>query len=203
MNSDSLVSYCLNSGQLYRQSDFTLVLPTPQIVSPRGGPLVALFRHLLSGSEIEIAAKYYTLQRELGNFHRDEVQCVGRLLLFDDDLAIYFHQRLIEPIEKYIGATLSRAYTLASIYPAGCSLDRHTDRAACGWTLSILIGSTVLHGVTDFEKMCFDCHGYEVRVPREPGDALLFNGVETPHWRHPNSNSGTLHTTLLLHFRPV
>ena len=83
-------------------------------------------------------------------------------------------------IQKAIGKKLYPTYYFDRIYYAGTELPVHADRAACEISISIHIGNTV-------EKPWpFFIETPDERILSfnfEPGDAVIYKGLELPHWR--------------------
>ena len=103
-------------------------------------------------------------------------------------------ESLVPEIEQVTQRPLFPTYSFFRIYRAGNKLERHTDRPACEFSVSLNLG-------------------YRAPVPwplwvegplgarsaaLEPGDAVVYRGIECPHWRE--SFDGEFVAQLFLHY---
>lgn len=97
-------------------------------------------------------------------------------------------------VEHCTGLSLFPTYSYGRIYKKGDELVRHLDRAACEVSVSLNLGQIPdepwpLH-VQWGER--------DVPVKLKPGDALLYRGIELPHWREPYTGESL--TQVFLHY---
>lgn len=90
--------------------------------------------------------------------------------------------RLTPSVERLARTPLFPTYAFFRIYRAGASLPRHADRGACEISLSLNLGYDA-NGPWPF--FVSTIKSGERAVLLEPGDALLYRGVEVEHWREP------------------
>ncbi len=82
-------------------------------------------------------------------------------------------------LETLIGRRLYPTYAYFRVYNHGASLARHTDRPACEISLSLCIG---YEGNENWPLYVEGPQGvFAARL--EPGDGLLYRGIDCPHWR--------------------
>jgi hypothetical protein len=79
-----------------------------------------------------------------------------------------------EMVEELVFPT----YTYSRIYRNGNVLERHIDRPACEISLSVH-----LCGDRDWPIYMETPEGVQVPVILGPGDAAIYLGCDTPHWR--------------------
>jgi hypothetical protein len=79
-----------------------------------------------------------------------------------------------EMVEELVFPT----YTYSRIYRNGNVLERHTDRAACEISLTVH-----LHGDKEWPIYMETPNRVQVPVILGPGDAAIYLGCDTPHWR--------------------
>jgi hypothetical protein len=84
-------------------------------------------------------------------------------------------------VEQQTGVAVWPTYSYFRVYRHGDILRRHTDRPACEISLTVCLGFVApatwpiwIEGPSSAD-----------RVELEAGDALLYRGIECPHWREP------------------
>lgn len=96
-------------------------------------------------------------------------------------------------ISKIIDETVLPTYCYARVYKNGDDLKKHIDRPACEISLTLH-----LDGDTNWEIFIETPSGDEVSIDLEQGDALLYLGCNTPHWR--NKYEGDFYSQVFLHY---
>lgn len=86
---------------------------------------------------------------------------------------------LLPEIEHASGLKLFPTYSYFRVYKSGDTLAKHTDRPSCEISVSLCLGSeegqpwpVLIEGPRGTSSVNLDA-----------GDALLYRGVECPHWR--------------------
>jgi hypothetical protein len=86
---------------------------------------------------------------------------------------------LLPVAEKVSRAQLFPTYSYFRVYSRGDVLDKHTDRPSCEISLSLCLGyeaerpwPLLVEGPAGMSS-----------IELAPGDALLYRGIECPHWR--------------------
>ena len=92
-----------------------------------------------------------------------------------------------------IGEMVFPTYSYARIYRKGNVLERHVDRPACEISLTVH-----LWGDKKWPIYMEKPNGEAVNVVLNPGDAVLYLGCETPHWR--NAYEGEEYGQVFLHY---
>ena len=98
---------------------------------------------------------------------------------------------LIPKIEQLAGEKVFPTYSYFRVYLQAAALKRHTDREACELSLTVCLGGD------PWALWIEGPHGRS-RVMLKPGDALLYRGLECPHWR--NTFPGHTAIQLFLHY---
>ena len=98
-----------------------------------------------------------------------------------------------QPImEKTTGLKLQPSYTYARIYKKGDILKRHKDRFSCeisttlnlggdDWPIYLSPNENV--GIPDWKKITTVSKAKGVKINLNPGDMLVYRGMELEHWR--------------------
>jgi hypothetical protein len=84
-------------------------------------------------------------------------------------------------------------YCYARIYKEGSVLKKHTDRPACEISLTVH-----LDGDKDWDIFIETSNKIQKPISLRKGDAMLYLGCNTPHWREPFS--GKYYSQVFLHY---
>ena len=128
-----------------------------------------------------LKSKYVSpFERILGSYDDHHVPdtygCYG-------DVAMETLMLKIKPtMEKETSLKLNPSYTFLRIYKKGDILSRHKDRFSCEISTTLNLGG-------DPWPIYLEPSGEEgkkgVKVDLEPGDMLVYRGIELEHWREP------------------
>jgi hypothetical protein len=99
--------------------------------------------------------------------------------------------RLAPQIEAIAGVKVYPTYSYFRVYLQNASLKRHTDREACELSATICLGG---------DPWAFWIEGPHgpSSIVLKPGDAILYRGLECPHWRDAFTGSSAIQ--LFLHY---
>lgn len=111
--------------------------------------------------------------------------------------ALPFVRLLVEKIpevSRLVGENVLPTYVYSIIYKNNSELIRHKDRDACEISLTVSLSKDVNWPICvkgrSGEEVCFELN---------PGDALLYRGCETEHWR-PNKFLGENLSQTFMHY---
>lgn len=99
----------------------------------------------------------------------------------------------INKVENCVGEKLLPTYTYARIYRNGAVLEKHTDRPACEISITLNLKTDVVWPIY-FQTPS----GNEVELMLNPGDAAVYLGCVSPHWR--NKFNGQESVQVFLHY---
>jgi hypothetical protein len=101
---------------------------------------------------------------------------------------------LLPQIEKSSGLKLFPTYSYCRVYKHGDVLSRHTDRVSCEVSISICLG------YKPNKPWPFWIEGPKgpSSIILKPGDAVLYRGIECPHWRE--AFAGEYQAQIFLHY---
>lgn len=102
-------------------------------------------------------------------------------------------EELLPAIEKIACKELYKTYSMGRQYKKGDVLRSHRDRHACEVTVSICLGHEKMWPLWINDK-----NEKAIKVDLEPGDALIFKGIDHAHWRE--RNEGGSCSQLFLHY---
>lgn len=105
----------------------------------------------------------------------------GSVNLPADELMEFLLRGLHARVEDFSGLKLDPTYSFLRIYRRGNILQRHVDRASCEVSVSLNLGP---HHAPPWPLWIKGPQGASA-VRLEPGDAVLYRGIECEHWREP------------------
>ncbi len=116
-----------------------------------------------------------------GRARRRDKQVPGAPAAYGDPFMENLLERLLPRIELTVGRRLYPTYSYLRVYRNGNELPRHKDRPACEISLSLCLG---YHAACPWPLFIEGPNGV-FAAALEPGDALLYKGMECAHWREP------------------
>lgn len=87
-----------------------------------------------------------------------------------------------QDVGELLGLELTPTYSFARLYRRGHELGRHTDRPSCEHSISVHLASA---GSTPWPLELEDLSAEHRSIELEPGTAIVYRGVDLPHWRRP------------------
>lgn len=154
-------------------------------------------RNIWDPKELQEEIEYDTGKldyNQFGKFNKtEETQVPGSKARHSYPPYKFYHSQLRRKIEKIIGNELFNTYYYDRIYYAGQELVKHMDRDVCEISLTFQIGSNckepwpiwIKTPDTYDENKNIIKKGKEVFIKLNDGDAVIYKGVERPHWRQP------------------
>lgn len=101
------------------------------------------------------------------------------------ELAMMYLQHQLAPlINELVPSPSEPTYTWLTRYRGGSSLGRHTDRPQCRWNVSFDLGREALVPGAPPWRFFIETDGHVSDVALARGEAVLYSGTESPHWRH-------------------
>lgn len=129
---------------------------------------------------VDFLYRYALKASKWGAMRRDDRQAPLTPSIHGDPVMESLLQALLSRIEEASGERLHPTYSYFRVYKRGDVLLRHTDRPACEVSVTLSLG---FKPEDQPWPICLERDGVPLSVPLQPGDALLYKGVETPHWR--------------------
>ena len=97
-------------------------------------------------------------------------------------------------LSKAINCALYPTYSYLRIYVKGAELEKHVDRHSCEVSATLPIS----YDCPGIWPLYIEAGDRVTRVELEPGDALLYKGIEVPHWRE--AFEGERQVQVFLHY---
>lgn len=125
-----------------------------------------------------------------------------RFVLHEDPIALCYQRQLLRTVRSLVGQAVRPSGASVSAYLGGSALDRHVDGPTSDWNVSIQID--VAHEASDVAPWPLYLDPWPARVPAvgvrlRLGDAVVYSGNRTHHYRHQLPRNQRC-TTLTLHY---
>lgn len=135
---------------------------------------------LITGSRLTELYSYALAEARSGRL-RGDMQVPGTPAAYGDVMMENLLKSLRPSIQRATGLELYPTYSYFRVYKKGDILKQHTDRFACEISVTLCIG---------FQAdapwpIWIMANNAELPIDLEPGDALIYRGIEVPHWRTP------------------
>ena len=102
---------------------------------------------------------------------------------------------LMTPVlSEALNCELYPTYSYLRIYVKGAVLAKHVDRFSCEVSATVPIE----HDGPGIWPLCLAIGGNVKKIELEPGDALIYKGIQIPHWREPFE--GDRQVQIFLHY---
>ena len=152
-----------------------------------------VWQSCLNDPELTLLYRWACRRAEVGTMFLDDTS-PGALSSAGDVFMDGLLLDLLPRAEELSGLKLFPTYSYFRVYHRGDVLGRHTDRQSCEISLSLCLG---YQGEKPWPLMVEGPEGSSA-VALAPGDALLYRGIECPHWREPLE--GERNAQVFLHY---
>ena len=123
----------------------------------------------------------YVLEREAAGTMAADPDWPGTPVQYGDIVMEHLLERFRPVVEEASGRPLFPTYSYLRLYKTGNLLKPHRDRPACEISLSLSIGQEPASAW----PLWLRGPSGPAAVELQPGDAVLYRGIETEHWRDP------------------
>jgi hypothetical protein len=145
----------------------------------------AVLRDIIPPLQLAALRKYVrALDRKMYLELEERTIAENRYSIHNDETARFIHHQLTRLVNRIIPDQMIPSFTFLSVHKPGAQLHRHTDRPQCAWNLSLLIDTEPEAGLADAWPFYLEIEGRSEKVQLEMGDAVLYSGKRTPHWRN-------------------
>ena len=121
----------------------------------------------------------YVLEREAAGAMAADPDWPGTPVAYGDVVMEHMLERLRPQVEAASGRRLFPTYSYLRLYKTGNALRPHFDRPACEISLSLNIGQEPPVAWPLWLRGSSGPHEVEL----QPGDAVMYRGMELEHWR--------------------
>jgi hypothetical protein len=156
----------------------------------------AILRQVIHPLQLSALREYFSELNRKGYLKESSNRhyATNRRTLAGEDTARFVHQQITPLVSRITPAPVVPTHTTLATYKPGASLRRHTDITECVWNISLLIDSVPEADAARAWPFYLEIEGLAREVRLGAGDAVLYRGRETPHWREtlPEGHEATL-----------
>tara|TARA_B100000900_G_scaffold415836_1_gene447430 strand:- start:58 stop:696 length:639 start_codon:yes stop_codon:yes gene_type:complete len=132
-----------------------------------------------------------------GTFSKD-VMAPNTYCIYADGVFETLLMKVLPIMEKTTGYELFPTYSYARLYTKGAVLPRHKDRTSCEISCTLNLGGNMWPIFVDGTG---GTNQKGTQVELDPGDMLVYSGIELEHWR--NKFMGDECAQVFLHYNRV
>jgi hypothetical protein len=141
----------------------------------------AVARSFVAKPALSFLYEYALKSSEHGNMDKGDALIPGTPCCYADPFMESLLEMLTPKVESVTGVRLFPTYSYFRVYKNGDLLKRHHDRPACEVSVTLNLG---FHAEKPW-PIWLEVEGEARPTILEPGDALLYKGIELIHWRDP------------------
>ena len=153
-----------------------------------------VLRGLLPRSTTEKLLNHVMKVSADSGFTSGDEQVPGTPAVYADPAMEHLLERLGPIVESTTGILVYPTYSYYRVYKKGDCLKKHRDREACEISLSLSLG----YEPNEAYPFWLDAGLGAQEILMEPGDAVLYRGIEVLHWR--NEFTGDYAAQVFLHY---
>jgi hypothetical protein len=128
-----------------------------------------------SDGQIERLESLQDMMNARPNTYYKDPQCPQSFAIYNDEMLDYLLREAQPELSALLGFYLAPTYVYARIYQPGEVLERHIDREACEFSVTLTLG---------YEGEVWPIHiGDSGPLLLEPGDIAIYLGHQVEHWR--------------------
>jgi hypothetical protein len=154
---------------------------------------------LLPSFQVGALRRYYRHHVRAGSYTLGDEQVRLRHVAHNDGVAAFFHCQLTHAVTDIAGTIVRPSYSYLAAYESGASLDRHTDREQCEYSITMCIDATPEPDHQAPWPIQLDVADGALRIWQNIGEGLVYRGRYVPHYRDPLPEGNTS-TSLLFHY---
>jgi len=154
----------------------------------------AVRRSVLSASSTSFLLQYLLGRVRAGSMQMGDGQVRQTPAQYGCPVTELLLDTLCPLVQRSTGLSLFPTYSYMRVYKYGDVLKAHTDRPACEVSLSLALGCDAGQPWPIY----IDVPEGAKRIVLEPGDAVLYRGIECMHWRE--ALDGSYAAQVFLHY---
>jgi hypothetical protein len=154
----------------------------------------AVLPSLASREVCSFLYEYVVKSAGAGKLDGGEKDVPGAEFRYADPFMESLLEALVPALASKTGVSLVPTFSYVRLYRRGDELTKHRDRPACELSLSLSLG----YDAPGPWALHVESEGEERTVLLEPGDAMIYRGIEVTHWRDPFE--GTRTAQVFLHY---
>lgn len=140
----------------------------------------AVLRRCVTEPQLSLLYRYASNRAKLGIMTHDR-QVPEALSAYGDIFMDGLLMDLLPVAEQATGKKLFPTYSYFRVYKRGDALAKHKDRPSCEISLTVCLG----YAGEEPWPILIEIPSGVSSIDLNPGDALIYRGVDCPHWREP------------------
>jgi len=154
-------------------------------------------KHKIEGKD------YIYYNKNWDGFLGDETCGLTSYNFYGDELIETLLEILLTNMEEYTGLKLVPTYGFLRLYQKGNELPYHSDRDSCEISTTVFLGHNIENVDTNLNPnynwlIHLEKNKEKISISLNPGDMLIYKGIELPHWRE--KFIGNNHVQAFLHY---
>lgn len=122
-----------------------------------------------------------------------------RWIAHNEPVVRMLHEPLVRVVSEVTRAPVKASYCFLARYAAGASMPKHVDREQCVWNMSFVLEADPEPATeADAWPLMVEERGRVRAAGLRVGDAVLYRGVSSPHWR--DALAAGSYTVAFFHF---
>lgn len=138
-----------------------------------------LLPNLVSEAMVAFLYEYVLKSAKAGRLRSGDAGVPDSPNFYSDPFMDTLLELLLPRMEKECGGLLFPTYSYFRVYKHGDVLKKHTDRPSCEVSATLNLG----YAAQEPWPIWIETANSTKSFPLKPGDALLYKGIELPHWR--------------------
>jgi hypothetical protein len=143
--------------------------------------------------------RYYRRLLRTGGMTLGDSGSTRRYVAHNESVAQFFHVQLTSLVSAVAGVPVKPSYVYVSSYQSGAELLRHTDRAQCEYSVTLLLDQTPEPVDHSPWPLYLTTRTGPVAIWQGIGDGLLYRGRALEHYRPPLP-AGMTSTSVFFHY---
>jgi len=157
---------------------------------------------LLHPFHLAALRSYYRKLIRKGGLKLGDSQSARRYVAHNERVARLFHHQLTSAIAAIVGEPVKPSYVYVASYQSGATLEKHTDREQCEFSLTLCLDYSPEPGLHTPWPLQLHTASSIVTVFQGIGDGLVYRGRDIPHSRD-TLPRGHTSTSMFFHYVPA
>jgi hypothetical protein len=158
----------------------------------------ALISQILNPIQIAALRQHFRELYSTGHLSTEDSVEVNRYFIHNNPFSRFLHVQIATWLNRLVPDPVAATYSFVSYYEK-TGMKSHTDQDLCAWNLSLMVDPEPEVEPALTWPLYVQMPEVLVEARLEPGDMILYKGIQYPHWRTPLP-AGQRATVCLFHF---
>jgi hypothetical protein len=155
--------------------------------------------NLIHPYHVATLRRYYRYLIRTGAIQLGDKQSPRRFVAYNEPVARFFHHLIAPKLSAIAGEPLKPSYVYMASYLSGAELKKHTDRAQCEYSVTLLLDFSPEPALESPWPIRLDTATGTVTLYQAIGDGLAYRGTQLPHYRNV-LGEGHTSTSIFFHY---